>query len=1126
MMLAQKVQVSERFQRSIRIDSDIGDESVISSFICPQSSVEVLLGMARGHLQAGEAAFTWTGPYGSGKSSLVVALNALLGKEPRLRSRAMKSIGEKHAETVLKGFSVTGKKGWTFVPVVGRKADVTEALIQSLKKNTHTRKKIESDNLLEAISELADEEDCGLFIVIDEMGKFLEASAEGNCDVYIFQQLAELAVRSKGKIVVLGILHQAFAEYARRLSRDVRDEWSKIQGRFIDLPINVAGEELIELIGRAIKSNAKPEKTTKFAQLTAQHIATWRPVHENGLASALSNCWPLHPVAASLLGPISRRRFGQNQRSVFGFLNSAEPFGFQEYLQRTQLGHGCLYSPARLWDYLRANLEPSIMASPDGHKWSMAVEALSRTEAFSKDNKTIDVLKTIAIIDLFQDRSGLVPDRDLLHICIDELSAKELDAVLKDLDSKSIIRFKKHKKSYSLFEGSDFDIEAAVGNAFDQEPVLDFDRIRRAARFQPVVAKKHYHHTGALRWCDVDLVPAEQAIKAAESYKPTDGAIGLVMVVLGGGEGIDDDALDKICRRASSANSEWPVFVSSAEHSVIIRSHAKELQALEWVRSNNPSLGGDTVARREVETRLAEIKDKLEEHLASTLSSAKWFIEGATATRLSFKELHTLASEKADALYSSSPMVNSELINRIKPSGNSVAALKALLRAMTQEQGKPRLGIEGYPAEGGLFETLLANTRLYDGKSFVYKQPSAKNDPCRLSPLWTAADDFFKKNDDRPVPLTELYRVWSDKPYGVKEGLLPFFAVAYLMTRSHDYAIYREGMYRPSLDDLFIDYLTRSPQVISLRSMNFSAIGQKVLAGVAETLNRLQPDMQHLSEVSAPLDIARRLVSTVLDLAPWVLKTRQLSPNAIKLREMIKNANDPNKVLLDDLPNLFKEHEAALNKGDVQPIIQELEVCLNELVEAYPKLVSTFRKQLMDELQIDAKGVFGLKEINMRAKQIMQVSGDFKLDAFAARLSTYKGDEADIEGLLSLAADKPVRDWIDLDVNRARLRVAELAHQFNHNEAYGRVHNREDYRQAVAFMVGIDGKPRTFVKEFTVKQPQQKQVKDLEAQIKSAVMKHRTLSADLILAALANVGAQILEATENPDERKSKRAKG
>ena len=41
----------------------------------------------------------------------------------------------------------------------------------------------------------------------------------------------------------------------------------------------------------------------------------------------------------------------------------------------------------------------------------------------------------------------------------------------------------------------------------------------------------------------------------------------------------------------------------------------------------------------------------------------------------------------------------------------------------------------------------------------------------------------------------------------------------------------------------------------------------------------------------------------------------KVSNNAIRLRELIKNAHDPNKVLFDDLPHLFKEFEGNLKKA-------------------------------------------------------------------------------------------------------------------------------------------------------------------------------------------------------------------
>ena len=112
----------------------------------------------------------------------------------------------------------------------------------------------------------------GLLLVIDEMGKFLEQASRGEGDVYFFQQLAEEASRSKGKLLVVGILHQAFDDYAHKLAREVRDEWLKVQGRFADMPLNIAAEEQIELISKAIEvSGKRPESKQAKAFAAAMH---------------------------------------------------------------------------------------------------------------------------------------------------------------------------------------------------------------------------------------------------------------------------------------------------------------------------------------------------------------------------------------------------------------------------------------------------------------------------------------------------------------------------------------------------------------------------------------------------------------------------------------------------------------------------------------------------------------------------------------------------------------------------------------------------------------------------------------------------------------------------------------
>jgi hypothetical protein len=355
------VHIARRFQRSVRIDTDLRDPKALDGFVCPRSSAEVLKTMAQHVAETRHGAFTWTGPYGTGKSSLVVALSALLNGDPELRNRAAKVFGRDLASSVWKRLP-TGTKGWRILPVVGRRDDPVRVIGEAIEvaglSKDQPRHKWSEKSLVHCITQAAQRSPNvygGLIIFLDEMGKFLEHAAQDGTDVYVFQQLAEAASRSNGRLIIIGVLHQAFEEYANRLSHQARDEWAKVQGRFVDLAINAAADEQIDLLSRAIESDHNP-KPGRLAQTVARISRPDAKSDTDKLAAMLEGCWPLHPVAASLLGPISRRRFGQNQRSLFGFLNSSEPHGFRDFLKRAD--RGALYGPDRLWDYLRANLEP------------------------------------------------------------------------------------------------------------------------------------------------------------------------------------------------------------------------------------------------------------------------------------------------------------------------------------------------------------------------------------------------------------------------------------------------------------------------------------------------------------------------------------------------------------------------------------------------------------------------------------------------------------------------------------------------------------------------------------------------------------------------------------------------
>ena len=1126
MASADRVHIARRFQRAIRIDTDFADPAALEGFICPPSSADILKTMARHVAESGQGAFTWTGPYGSGKSSLAVAFSALLNGDADLRYYAASVLGESTADPVWDALPPRNK-GWRVLPIVGRRdrpAQVVGEAIEATGLLTGKAPKPWSEqHTLECLQNLAAQHPRaggGLLVFIDEMGKFLEAAAHDGTDIYFFQQLAELASRSNKRLIVVGILHQAFEEYAHRLAREMRDEWAKIQGRFVDLTVNIGGDEQIDLLARAIESDREPEKPSALAQ----GVAALRRQTSPPLAQMLEDCWPLHPIVACLLGPLSRRRFGQNQRSIFGFLNSTEPQGFQDFLR--SVSDGDLYAPDRLWDYLRINLEPSIMASPDGHRWALAADVLERCEAAGGEELHLRLLKTIALVDLLKDRSGLVASLDLLKQALPDYGSEELGQALAKLQDRALIIFRKFSGAYAVFEGSDFDIEHAVEQALTTISEVAFARLNALADLQPIVAKRHYHATGTLRWFDVALMPLAEIEQAAANYAPRHGAIGAFFLAVPT-QGEVDEKIEHICRRAVERSQDWDIVVGLPQDAWDITSLARELLALEQVSDETPELQGDQVARREVEARIALLQGRLESELDRASNNALWYRKHHRAEPLTRAELNSLASALADARFKKSPRLPNELLNRSKPSSNGAAARNALLRRMVLSEGETRLGIEGFPAEGGLFASLLEATGLYrrtiQGWTFV--APTANDEDIRnLGPAWQAATRFLENNAYRTVSAAEIYDIWRQAPFGIKDGLLPVLVVAFLLSQRRDLAFYRQGIFQARMSDLDMDYLVKDPTDIQLRWMNLSDASRRLLSDMAAIVREL--DEENALTNLEPIDVARGLVAIYDRLPPWVSRTQQLSANAKQVRQLFKQANDPNKLIFDDIPNLFSDG-TDIQEGDApRRILDHMREGLRELREAYPSMLYRLRETLLAELEVPNASPPMLAELRDRAKNIRQLGGDHRLEAFIVRLGQFQGSNEDMESLASMATNKPARNWVDTDVDRAAVELAQLTQQFIRAEVFAHVKGRPDKRHAMAVVVSMDGRPTPVHDEFDITDLERGKVKALISQVDEALNNSGENRRNIILAALAELSARYLRAAaDTPAESQRKNSK-
>ncbi len=1095
--LANHVTIDRRFARSARLDADLNGTPPLIGYVLQASVAKALKTLGESQCESRQGAYTWTGPYGGGKSSAALLLANLVAGCDENRKIARDLAGADLSDLYAKAFPEPAGR-WQVVAVTGSRVRLRDAIIDA---GTATfawtpQEVVEfgssDERMIAALVAGGASASSGTLLILDELGKLLEHEALEGGDVHLLQDLAEHATRSDGRLVVIGILHQSFDQYAARAARDARQEWAKVQGRFQDIAFLSGADETVALLGRAIAA-ACPEGAVEQARVIAEAVAKRRPTETDALAKALADTWPLNPVTALLLGPVSRARFAQNERSVFGFLSSAEPFGFQEFLESADVA-GQTYDPAMLWDYLAANFGMALAGGSDGSRFSLAYEAIERAGA-KGTALHVAITKSAAVIEFFRNGSGVTLSDDFLEASIPSASPLAVSAAVKDLLDWAILIKQPRLGGYALFAGSDFDLEEAIGRAVLPVDNLQLEGIPHRVGFGFATAKRHYFVTGALRTFEIALqvvTPDETADRLADRIRArAQKGSGLLLLTLGDGN-MPRPAVDALAKSTAKAlKGTGPIVaVGGASESFALRTAAAELFAVERVFREHPQLEGDRIARREIAARQSRCIDELHRTLEAALEGANWYLSPAPSKAYS-EPLSVVASVLADKGFEKAPILKSELLQRDKPSSNSMAALRDLAHAMVNAYAHEQLGMTQYPAELGLYLTVIKPFGLHrevsDG-AYDFFGPDDSQAGKSLKAAWQVIDEAGDAS------LAWVYSVWAAPPYGMKAGVMPALALAYMLAMRATVAVYIDGSYQTAIDDVVVDKLLQKPGSFRLRKIDRSVRELAFLSGLAKLLDVEQGD--------ASLPVAAALFQRFEALAPFARRTSRIEEHARTVRNVVSKSDDPEKLLFDDLP-------AAL--GDAltpQAIFNALEA----VEAAYPQLLVELRVALGRALGISPDDFGGIGE---RAATIKGLTNDYNFDAFIDRAAAIEDGSGDIESLVSVLLHKPARNWSDRDREEALTEIARYGRRFRELEALAVVRDRRSHTEALALVVGLDPKAPPLMRSFVLTEAEKNAAAGMADRL-VASLRSDNKEGRLRLAALARAVAML--AAESEDE--------
>ena len=1057
--LSDLVTLRSRFLRSVNLEKDFYIPTALEGYVPTPSVLSAATRIAGGVQSPASRAWSITGPYGSGKSAFALFLTKMLSPSsvgnPSLRPNVTVPLFD------------TDQAGFWPVLVTGGRAPLSESLLRGLEDAMAHFSILEEKNLpIGTVSLPFDESkwaasvsgrevaqafeaaaktvqgripNCrGLLVVVDELGKFLEYAAlhPENGDVQALQEIAETAVRSTTyPLMVVTVLHQAFDEYAHRLPGTQQAEWRKVQGRFANIVFGDASEDAVRLVSGAIATTQVPPAAALRLAGTFEHwiekshqLRLQPPTLSGGeWDAALRESYPLHPLALLAL-PHVFRRFGQNERSLFGFLASAEPHGFTDFVTHNFLSSGNVpvLRLNEMYDYIVGALGSHLSNhARTGRLWLVTQDALLRCEG--KPPVWAAVIKTIGLLHALGDSSRLSASSELLHFACDDYPADEIDVALAGMQAATFITYRHFKGAYRPYEGSDIDIEARLREA-RAEIGATVDPVQTAQRLPPVlpiVARRHSYETGTLRFFEVRA--CRPGDLNGDLSRPAD-ADGLVLLCLAP-DAESFAAAGETVRIRFSSRPE--VVVCLARESDTLREAAGQVEALLRVDEETPELTTDTVARREVDERMLEATSVLQaewdmllrpHHEADTF----WLWQGEQREGT----LQSLLSQACDAAYPFAPTLKNELINRRQLSSTAASARRELITAMLTRASEARLGIVGWPPEASMYVSVLEETGLHRPISASLDQIiwgfSPPPDPTsKLARLWTEIEDFLFSGDLVPKPLTELQYRLTRPPFGVANGVIPVLLCCVLLCHSNEVILYEEDRFVTQLDAATFERMIKRPEDYGLQ-------GCRVTGGRQAVVERFARGLLRNTEEPTLVNVVRALFRHFARLPQYTMNTRQLSSDARALRDVFKQARGPEQLLFVDLPILMECRPFAPDDDEenVTSFFVRWNSAMTALTNAYDGL--------LQRIEVAISVAFGAgdwAELRVRSAVIGAHISEQSLVAFVQRAADGSIERSKwLESIAAVVTGRPPFAWSDAEEKRFAPLLQPLAAAFSHSE--------------------------------------------------------------------------------------------
>lgn len=797
----------------------------------------------------------------------------------------------------------------------------------------------------------------GIYVIYDEFSKYLEANITDASvsDTKMLQDFAEKCNRSGDlQMHLMLISHKEISNYIDKLPQQKVDGWRGVSERFKHIHLNNSFAQTYEIISSVIQK-AQPRwdlfRETHAGDFSAlAHRYQKHPMF-NGIAEdadmAIWNCYPLHPVSTFVLPRLSER-VAQNERTLFTFLSADGTSTLLSFLRKYDEETFSLITPDLIYDYFEPLFKKELY-SGEIHEWYVLTTAiLTKLDTASLASK---IVKTLALIYILEQYDRLAPTKEeLVGIYSVSYDLSEIeDAISMLIDKEFVVYLKRSNNHLRLKKTSGVNVKQKIADFVEtQSGKISIKDVLNASNYDNYLYPSRYNDDREMtRYFSFEFVGGAEITSDINwdiKSEPIN-ADGIIYGIIPQCESEISSIIDTI--RATSKGKKRYIFVISKHYHDILKI-VREYNAVSILRDK---AADDPVLFDEYEVVFEDLSEIIKKYIGiytqPETAQAIYIYDGEKKDIRRKAKLTELMSQICDEVYSLTPVINSEAVNRNEITNVSSNSRGKIIAGLLRNELEPNLGLSGNGQEVSIMRSTLIRTGIWVPDAGMPQIEMHPNNPLISNVLEVIEAFILGTRQNGKSSFEELYRqlVLPDYHIGLRRGLIPIFLAVVIHKYKHQIVISDRFGQVPTSADVLLQ-INADPEAFTISYLDWDTDKEDYILRLAEVFSENVVEAE--KKISSYDYVANAMYRWFMALPKYSKEStktpdgKKISKRYVAVARALRQNQSPYELLFKRIPEIFGYQDIS---ADIAEDISNVRAC-------YSGLLQQLRNKLVEETKL------------------------------------------------------------------------------------------------------------------------------------------------------------------------------